>query len=289
MRRHCRRTGGSLLKLSALEWIAIISDVATILDKIVERTRQDVAARKAVCPVLELEARLPAAPACRGFAGAILNSDTVSLIAEIKKASPSAGVIREDFDPVMIARTYAEADATCLSCLTDEPFFQGRLEFLESIRAEVDRPVMRKDFLLDPYQLLEARVAGADAVLLIAECLEESQLTDMYQAAVDLGMDVLLEIYDRSNLDRALKLEPPLLGVNNRDLRTFETDLGHTLRVGESLPTSTLLVAESGIRTREDVEMLAAGGVSAILVGETLMRAESISQQVGELVGVPRL
>ncbi len=262
--------------------------MTTILDTIVEKKREQVAAREAECPMAELESRLADAPAVRGFVDAIRQSHDVALIAEIKKASPSAGVIREDFEPVELATTYAEAGATCLSCLTDEPFFQGRLEDLVSIRERVERPVLRKDFLLERYQLLEARVAGADAVLLIAECLERGQLRDLYRAAGELGLDVLLEIYEPENLERALELDPPLLGINNRNLKTFETDLGHTLRLGADLPETTMLVAESGIRSRRDVEFLAAGGVQAILVGETLMRAESVAEKTRELVGVPR-
>ena len=262
--------------------------MTTILDTIVEKKREQGAARQAECPAEELESQLVDAPPVRGFVDAIRQSHDVALIAEIKKASPSAGVIREDFEPVELAATYAEAGATCLSCLTDEPFFQGRLEHLVSIRQQVERPVLRKDFLLERYQLLEARVAGADAVLLIAECLEQCQLRDLYFAAAELGLDVLLEIYEPENLERALDLDPPLLGINNRNLKTFETDLGHTLRVGADVPETTMLVAESGIRSREDVECLAAGGVKAILVGETLMRAESVAGKTAELVGVPR-
>tara|TARA_B100000029_G_scaffold514469_2_gene617435 strand:+ start:921 stop:1712 length:792 start_codon:yes stop_codon:yes gene_type:complete len=262
--------------------------VTTILESIVERKREEIASRQAQCPAIELEARLADSPAPRGFVDAIREARGVALIAEIKKASPSAGLIREDFDPVELAGTYQQAGATCLSCLTDEPFFQGRLEHLESVRKHVDRPVLRKDFLLDRYQLLEARVAGADAVLLIAECLGACELRELYFSADELGLDVLLEIYEPENLDRALDLDPALLGINNRNLKTFETDLGHTLRVGAGVPESTMLVAESGIRSRADVEYLAGGGVSAILVGETLMRSESVLEKTTELVGVPR-
>lgn len=262
--------------------------MTTILDTIVEKKREEIAARRSECPASELEARLADAPPTRGFVDAIRATAEVALIAEIKKASPSAGVIREDFDAVQLARTYHQAGATCLSCLTDESFFQGRLEYLSAIREQVDCPVLRKDFLLDQYQLLESRVAGADAVLLIAECLDERELPDLYLAATQMGLDVLLEIYEPSNLERALDLVPPLLGVNNRDLKTFDTDLGHTLRVGADVPGTTMLVAESGIATRADVEYLAGGGVAAILVGETLMRAGSVAKKTSELVGVPR-
>jgi len=252
------------LKMSRCRPAAIIGRVTTILDTIVEKKREQIAARRAECPAEELESRLADAPRLRGFVDAIRASQ------------------------LELATTCAAAGATCLSCLTDEPFFQGRLEDLVAIRERVDRPVLRKDFLLDRYQLLEARVAGADAVLLIAECLDHRELRDLYFAADELGLDVLLEIYELENLERALDLEPPLLGINNRNLATFETDLGHTLRVGADVPETTMLVAESGIRSREDVECLAAGGVKAILVGETLMRAESVAGKAAELVGVPR-
>ncbi len=266
----------------------MICRVATILDTIVERKREEIVAARAACPVVELEARVADAPPPRGFVQAIRQTAAVALIAEVKKASPSAGLIRADFDPVGLARSYAEAGATCISCLTDGPFFQGRLEDLAAIRQAVERPILRKDFLLDRYQLLEARAAGADAVLLIAECLDESTLRDLYGGAAELGLDVLVEVYEPDNLERVLALDPPLLGVNNRNLRTFETDLEHTLRLAELVPERTTLVAESGIRTRADVERLAAGGVGAILVGETLMRAECVAEKTRELVGVPR-
>ena len=208
--------------------------MTTILDTIVEKKREEIAARRSECPASELEARLVDAPPARGFVDAIRATADVALIAEIKKASPSAGVIREDFDAVQLARTYHQAGATCLSCLTDELFFQGRLEYLSAIREQVDCPVLRKDFVLDQYQLLESRVAGADAVLLIAECLDERELPDLYRAATQMGLDVLLEIYEPSNLERALDLEPPLLGVNNRDLRTFDTVSYTHLRAHET-------------------------------------------------------
>ncbi|MFP6702398.1 MAG: indole-3-glycerol phosphate synthase TrpC [Planctomycetaceae bacterium] len=263
--------------------------MTSILEKIVETTRGQMARRRAQCPLSELESRLVDLPPVRGFIDAIADSRDVALIAEIKKASPSAGLIRADFDPLELATTYAASGATCLSCLTDEAFFQGRLEDLVAVAEAVDMPVLRKDFLVDRYQLLEARVAGADAVLLIAECLDGCELSDLYLAAGELGLDVLLEIYEPENLSRALDLDPRLLGINNRNLKTFETDLGHTLRLAADVPATTMLVAESGIRSREDVECLAAGGVKAILVGETLMRAESVAEKTGELVGVPRV
>jgi indole-3-glycerol phosphate synthase len=209
------------------------------------------------------------------------------LIAEVKKASPSAGVIKADFDPVAIAEQYQHAGANCLSVLTDERFFQGHLDFLKAIRKTARVPILRKDFFIDRYQVLEARAAGADCILLIAECLDDCTLRDLYFYASELGMECLIEIYDPENLDRVLKLDPPLVGINNRDLRSFAVDLNQTIHLAERVPSRTLLVSESGIKTRADVERLQSHGVGAILVGETLMRAESIAPAVQELVFPP--
>ncbi|REJ86687.1 MAG: indole-3-glycerol phosphate synthase TrpC [Planctomycetota bacterium] len=259
--------------------------MSTILDKIVATKRNEIAAAQARRPAVELQAALADAPPVRDFFAALAAGDDVSLIAEVKKASPSAGVIRADFDPVAIARTYAEHGASCISVLTDESFFQGQLNYLSAIRAAVEPPLLRKDFILDPYQLLEARVAGADAVLLIAECLEDCDLRSLHNRILDLGMTPLVEFYDRENLPRVLEAGASLIGINNRDLRTFQTDLGHTIRLRAELPADCLVVGESGIRTRADVERLAAAGVEAILVGETLMREEDIGQAVDTLLG----
>lgn len=211
----------------------------------------------------------------------------MGLIAEIKRASPSAGLIRADFDPVQIARTYAAHGAACLSVLTDEHFFQGRLSYLENVWAAVEIPILRKDFILDPYQLLEARVAGADAALLIAECLNDQELAGLYRDARELGLETLIEVYDPDNLPRVLALEPQptFLGVNNRDLQSFKTDLGHCIRLRQQVPPSILMVGESGIHTRADVLRLQEAGLHAILVGESLMRAEDIGARVDEILG----
>lgn len=211
----------------------------------------------------------------------------MGLIAEVKKASPSAGLIRADFHPVEIAKTYASHGAACISILTEEHFFQGHLDFLVAIREVVSIPILRKDFLIDPYQLLEARVAGADAVLLIAECLDDATLQQMYTQSLSLGMQALIEIYEPANLDRVLSLtpRPTFLGVNNRNLRSFETDLGHCIRQRERVPADILLVGESGIHTRSDVERLESAGIHAMLVGESLMRHPSIGPQVSRLLG----
>jgi indole-3-glycerol phosphate synthase len=259
--------------------------LSDILAKICVKTRETIATAKLQTPVEELHARLKDAPQVRDFVSAIRSAPDIGLIAEVKKASPSAGLIRDDFDPVTIAQTYADAGAACISCLTDEPFFQGKLEYLAAIRQAVNIPVMRKDFILDRYQVVEARAAGADCILLIAECLNDCEMRDLYFFASELGMECLVELYEPENLDRVLKLDAPLVGINNRNLKTFVTDLNHTVELGKQIPDTTVLVAESGIRNREDVEHLKAGGARAILVGETLMRQTDIAAKVREMIG----
>ncbi len=262
-------------------------NVPTILDKILVQKRTEIAAAKQRRPEAELRKAITDAPPVRDFASALLDADGIGLIAEIKKASPSAGIIREDFDPVTIAGIYERHGAACLSVLTDEKFFQGHLPFLTDVRESAGIPVMRKDFLIDPYQVLEARAAGADCVLLIAECLDDDTLRKLDENARELGMASLIEIYDPDNVDRVLALQPRLLGVNNRDLRTFETDLQHTLDVKSRLPDDVLLISESGIRTRDDVQRLQSAGVRGILVGESLMRSPDIGEAVDALLGKP--
>ncbi len=210
------------------------------------------------------------------------------IIAEVKKASPSAGLLRADFDPVAIARLYEQNGAACISVLTDEPSFQGHLSYLTAIRSAVSLPLLRKDFLLDRYQLLEARTAGADAVLLIAEILDAAALPRLLREADELGLQALVELYDRANLPRMLDSGARLIGINNRDLRTFQTRLDHTLNLIAALPAGVCLVSESGIRTRADVERLEAAGVRAVLIGETFMRAADIAAKLRELNGADR-
>ncbi len=261
-----------------------MSVVPNVLAKILEHKRGEIAAAKVVRPAEQLQAELASAAPVRDFVAALRAAPDIGLIAEVKKASPSAGIIRADFDPVEIAKIYQSSGASCLSVLTDEHFFQGRLEYLKGIRKVASVPLLRKDFLIDRYQVLEARAAGADCVLLIAECLDDCTLRDLYFFASELGMDALIEIYDPENLDRVLKLDPPLVGVNNRDLRTFVVELDHTLQIVPKVPQSTLLVSESGIKTRADIERLKEAGVGAILVGESLMRSADIGAAVRELV-----
>jgi indole-3-glycerol phosphate synthase len=255
-----------------------------ILEKIVATKRQEIeTARKAV-PVELLSERLAAAPPPRDFAAALKAGPGMRVIAEVKRASPSAGLIRGDFDPVTIARTYAANGAACISVLTDKQFFQGSLDYLVAVRNAVPLPVLRKDFLLDRYQVLEARAAGADCILLIAECLDDCTLRDLYFYASELGMESLIEIYDPENLDRVLKLGPALLGINNRNLRTFVTDLDHSINLRSRIPDDCILISESGIHTRADVKRLEQAGIHAILVGETLMGANDIGAKLRELL-----
>ncbi len=259
--------------------------MGNILDRIVAYKRQEIAAARERVPDAELEKRLAAAPPPRDFRAALEDSPGMAIIAEVKKASPSAGLLRADFDPVAIARIYEQHGAACISVLTDEPSFQGHLDYLRAIRATVSRPLLRKDFILDRYQLLEARLAGADAVLLIAEILDEFALPRLLREAADLGLQALVELYDRDNLPRVLDSGARLIGINNRDLRTFQTRLEHTLDLVAALPAEVCLVSESGIRSRADIERLQAAGVRAVLIGETFMRAADISGKLRELRG----
>jgi indole-3-glycerol phosphate synthase len=257
----------------------------TILDTIVAHKRREVEENRARTPPRELERRLASAPPVRDLRAALDRPGTVQVIAEVKKASPSAGVLRADFDLVHIARTYARHGAAALSVLTDAPFFQGALDHLAAVRATVDRPLLRKDFILDRYQLLEARATGADAVLLIAEILTDAELAGLLTAATELGLGALVELHDADNLRRVLASGAELVGINNRNLHTFETRLEHTLELAARCPPDCCLVSESGIRTRQDVLRLGTAGVRAVLVGETLMRAPDVGAKLDELRG----
>jgi indole-3-glycerol phosphate synthase len=257
----------------------------SILDDIIARKRQEIETSKGARPERQVCAAAEAAAKPRNFFQALAAPGPIKLIAEVKKASPSAGVIRADFDPVAIAHIYQQHGATCLSVLTDEPFFQGKLEYLHDVRIAVTIPVLRKDFVLDKYQLYEARAAGADAVLLIAECLDDCNLRALHNETVELGMTPLVELYEPENLQRVLDAGATLVGINNRNLHTFKTDLDHVLRLREQVPKECILVAESGIRTRADVERLQSAGIVAILVGETLMANPDIGAAVDALLG----
>ncbi|MCX8156463.1 MAG: indole-3-glycerol phosphate synthase TrpC [Verrucomicrobiae bacterium] len=263
--------------------------MANILDTIVAHKQQEIAALPP-SPITaeELRAHL-ARRGRRDFLAALQRprrGRRMALIAEVKKASPSAGVIRPDFDPVAIARAYEAAGADCLSVLTDERFFQGHLEYLRQIRAAVSLPLLRKDFILDERQILEAVEWGADAILLIAAILDDDRLRQLHALATAAGLAALVEVHDEAELQRALALRAPLIGVNNRDLTTFTVDLATTERLAAQLGQhACLLVAESGIHTRADVERLERCGARAILVGESLMRAPSLEAKVAELLG----
>jgi indole-3-glycerol phosphate synthase len=256
----------------------------TILDKIVTTKRGEIERARAVLPERELRAQLADSPPVRDFFAQLAAGGPIKLIAEVKKASPSAGVIRADFDPVSIAQTYETHGASCISVLTDESYFQGRIEYLWQIREAVGLPVLRKDFILDTYQIVEARVAGADAVLLIAECLDDCNLRKLFNETCEWGMTPLVELYQPENLQRVFDAGATLIGVNNRDLHTFSVDLEHTIRMRERVPDECVLVSESGIRTHEDVQQLEAAGVDAILVGESLMREPDIGAAVDRLL-----
>jgi indole-3-glycerol phosphate synthase len=264
--------------------------MTTILDQIIATKVEELATRKAVQTTTELE-RLVASSELTtplGFVDALMiraAARTPGFIAEIKKASPSKGVIREDFDPVAIAKDYAANGAACLSVLTDEQYFQGADAYLRSVRQSVGIPIIRKDFTIDPYQILEARLMGADCILLIASALSAQQLSDLYTTAHDLGLDVLIEVHDQQELETALALEPNLIGINNRNLKTFETSLDTTLNLLPHIPKGVTVVTESGIRGKEDVQHMVAAGVYCFLVGEALMRQPSPGGALAELRG----
>jgi indole-3-glycerol phosphate synthase len=258
----------------------------SILDEIVASKRLEVAEARRRMPLEELEDQAESAPPARDFRAALEGPGPIQLIAEVKKASPSAQVIREDFDPIAIARAYQAHGAHCLSVLTDAPYFQGHLSYLARIRASVAIPLLRKDFVIDEYQVVEARMAGADAVLLIAEILDDRQLAALLARIKGMGMAALVEFHDEANLPRVLDAGADLVGVNNRDLTRFVTDLELTFRLRDRIPADVVLVSESGIRTRRDVARLEAAGVSAILVGETLMRSDDIGLAVERLLGL---
>jgi indole-3-glycerol phosphate synthase len=259
--------------------------MSTILDDIVAAKKDEVELAKADTPLKKLLAQLADVPPPRDFLGALSHGPPIRLIAEVKKASPSAGVIRADFDPVLIAQTYQQHGASCISVLTDGPFFQGSLDHLQKIRAAVDLPVLRKDFIIDRYQVVQSRAAGADAVLLIAESLDDRTLHELHDAIVELCMTPLVELYQPENLRRVLDCGAQLIGINNRDLRTFHTDLGHCVRLRKQIPAGRIVVGESGIRNHHDVEQLQAAGLHAMLVGETLMAKPDIGKAVDELLG----
>ena len=256
-----------------------------ILDEIIAYKKKELAETKRQAPLADIKSRAADAGQTRGFGIALAGCEEIGLIAEVKKASPSKGLIREDFDPVKIAQSYEASGASCISVLTEQKFFQGRLEYLDAIRKAVTVPLLRKDFIVDTYQIIEARAAGADAVLLIAACLERQQLEDFIGIARQLHLDVLVESHTYKELDKSLLAGTVLVGINNRDLGTFTVDLQTTIDLMKDIPGDRTVVSESGIRTREDVLKLQRSGVDAILVGESLMREKDIEKKVKELLG----
>ena len=260
--------------------------MSDILDKIVAVKREEIAAALVRKPLNVMRADAESRVLTRDFEGALrakITAGQAAVIAEIKKASPSKGVLRADFIPADIAQSYAEHGASCLSVLTDKQFFQGSVDFLKQARASCDLPVLRKDFMVDPYQIYEARAMGADAILLIAACLDDSQMPDMEAVAHRLDMAVLVEVHDRAELDRALKLKTRLVGINNRNLKTFEVSLQTTLDLLPHVPADRLLVTESGILSSDDVKRMREARVNAFLVGEAFMRADEPGEALAKL------
>jgi indole-3-glycerol phosphate synthase len=260
--------------------------MSDILQRIVAVKRDEVAQARRRCGLAELQAQAAAASPARGFAAALrarVEAGSPAVIAEVKKASPSKGVLREHFVPADIARSYESGGAACLSVLTDERFFQGCAAYLQQARESCSLPVLRKDFLIDPYQVVEARAMGADCVLLIAACLDDGLMSELEACATEQGLDVLVEVHDGEELERALRLRTPLIGVNNRNLRTFEVSLDTTIGLLPRIPGDRLLVTESGILARADVQRMRSADVHAFLVGEAFMRAPDPGQALREL------
>lgn len=266
----------------------------TILDDIIRYKKNiELPKQKEAVSFATVRAQAVLAPDVPDFLSALKNAPSVALIAEVKKASPSRGVIRPQFDAAALAQAYAENGAAAISVLTDANYFQGSLDFLPQIsgalkKTRLTRPLLRKDFIFDPYQIYEARAAGASAVLLIAAVLKDAELESLFGLARKLGLTVLLEVHNRAELERVLPLQPRLIGVNNRDLHDFSVNLNTSIELRPHIPAKTVMVAESGIRTRADVERLAAAGIDAVLVGESIVRQRDVGRKVRELLGVKR-
>lgn len=263
-----------------------MSGTPTVLKKIIARKEEEVAERKQRVSLQAMESKAASADAVRGFVASLeksIEDGRAAVIAEIKKASPSKGVIREHFVPAEIAQSYEKGGASCLSVLTDVDFFQGADDYLMQARAACSLPVIRKDFIIDPYQIVEARAIGADCILLIAAALSFSQMQELNQCAVEQGLDVLIEVHNKAELDQALQIENRLVGINNRDLHSFDVSLNTTLSLLKSIPEDRIVVTESGILSKQDVDLMQSNGVNAFLVGEAFMRAEHPGEKLREL------
>ncbi len=255
------------------------------LEEICNKKRSHVEKQKKLLPLLDIEEKLQDIPLSSGFLATLKRTNGPAVIAEVKKASPSCGVIREDFDPVGIAQIYKDAGASCLSVLTDEPYFQGHDNYLVQIKKEVDIPVLRKDFIIDVYQIYESRVLGADCILLIAAVLSDKQLWEFYEVAREIGMDVLIEVHNLQELERALRIDPAMIGVNNRNLKTLDVDLQTSFELVMNIPANVYKISESGISTHDTIQRLNSIGYGGFLVGESLMRENDTGAALRLLLG----
>jgi indole-3-glycerol phosphate synthase len=255
-----------------------------ILDEIIENKTSEVEISKTSLPLEQIQEQIKDALPSRNFFDAINPKGELKIISEVKHASPSKGVFREDFDPVQIAKSYSRGGASAISVLTDEKYFRGSLSFLKNIRAEVDTPLLRKDFIVDPYQVYEARLFGADAILLIVAALDQTSLSELLELTHSLQMNAIVEVHDENELDRALEADARIIGINNRDLRTFDVDLNVSITLSKKVPEDKIVIAESGIGSIEDIDRLRGEGVHVFLIGETFMKAPDPGQKLKELI-----
>jgi indole-3-glycerol phosphate synthase len=255
-----------------------------ILDEIIENKTSEVEISKTSLPLEQIQEQIKDALPSRNFFDAINPKGELKIISEVKHASPSKGVFREDFDPVQIAKSYSRGGASAISVLTDEKYFRGSLSFLKNIRAEVDTPLLRKDFIVDPYQVYEARLFGADAILLIVAALDQTSLSELLELTHSLQMNAIVEVHDENELDRALEADARIIGINNRDLRTFDVDLNVSINLSKKVPGDKIVIAESGISSIEDIDRLRGEGVHVFLIGETFMKAPDPGQKLKELI-----